>query len=169
MHTTASGAFFTSEQYSTYSYVSEQLNDQLWKVSYDGNPPFYFGVSPSFIKSCMNEKFSEAVVIAMGCNSLQFDDRAQAFVEKGARAYVGWTGSVLASYTDLATKHLLHHLLLDKQTIKGAVTQTMEEVGFDPQYQSQLIYYPFEAGSYTIQNIVGNLVTGAIEIQQRVL
>jgi len=153
VHTTELGAFFTSELYSTSSYVWEQLNDQIWKVSYHGDPPLYFGISPSFVKSCMNGRFKETVVIAMGCYSLKFNDMAKAFIEKGARVYVGWTGSVLGSHTDIATVYLLQHLLLGKYTVRNAIVQTIEEVGPDPAYEheSVLLALPEEAWDYTIK------------------
>jgi len=154
VHTTGRGAFFTSEVYSTSLHVWEQLNDQIWRVSYDGNEPFYFGISPSFVKSCMNGGFNETIIVAMGCTTLQFNDMAQAFIEKGAKVYIGWTGSVSASHTDTATVRLLHYLLIDKFTIKNAIRKTMEEVGPDPisKAGSHLAALPEESWDYAIQN-----------------
>ena len=127
--------------YSTTSYVWEQLNDHVWMVSnHEGNPPLYFGISPSFVKSCMNGKFSETVVIAMGCDTLKFSDMAEAFIEKGAKAYIGWTGPVSASHTDQAIARFLRHLIIEKLTIKKAVTETRNEVDPDPESGSILRY-----------------------------
>jgi hypothetical protein len=147
VHTTEKGAFFTSQPYSTTSYIQEQWNDQIWKVSYYGDPPFYFGISPSFVKSCINGKFEETILIAMGCYSLKFNDMAEAFIEKGAKVYIGWTGSVLGSHTDLATTRLLKHLLLERETIRKSLVNTINEVGPDPayKYQSVLIAFPEKA------------------------
>lgn len=151
VHTTQRGALFTSEPYSTSSYVWEQLNDQVWRVSYhEGNPPLYFGIPPSFVKSCMNGKFSETVVIAMGCDTLKFSDMAEAFIEKGAKVYIGWNGPVSASHTDQATAQFLKHLIIKKQTVKKAVTETMAELGPDPVSKSVLLYYRTEAGNFVI-------------------
>jgi hypothetical protein len=153
VHTTGRGSFFTSESYSASSHVWEQLNDQVWEVSYDGNPPFYFGVPPSFVKSCMNGRFDETVIVAMGCTTLQLNDMANAFIEKGAKAYVGWTGTVSANHTDTATTHLLQHLLLEKHPINQAITQTVDEVGPEPlsKVGSTLSFLPEESWNYTIQ------------------
>jgi len=152
VHTTERGAFFTSEPYSTSAYFWEQMNDMVWKVSYDGKPPFYFGISPAFVKSSMNGRFSGTFVIAMGCYSLKFNDMAEAFIERGAKVYIGWTDSVLASHTDTATTHLLQHLLVNKQTIRDAIRQTMKEVGPDPQYNydTLLLALPEEAWKDTV-------------------
>jgi hypothetical protein len=154
VHTTGRGAFFTSEGYSKSLYVWEQLNDQIWRVSYDGNEPFYFGISPSFVKSCMNGRFDQTIIVAMGCTTLQFNDMAQAFIGKGARVYIGWTGLVSASHTDTATTRLLHYLLIDKLTIKNAIRKTMEEVGTDPisKVGSHLAAFPEQSCNYAIQN-----------------
>lgn len=153
VHTTVRGAFFTSEAYSTSSYVWEQLNDYVWKVSYNGDEPFYFGISPSFVKSYMNEKFADTVVIAMGCYSLKFNNMAKAFIEKDAKVYIGWSGSVLASHTDLATTHLLQHLIAEKQTIRNSIDKTMKEVGPDPAYEHKSVLFalPKKSWDYTIQ------------------
>ena len=156
VHTTGGGLFFTSESYSQSSYVWEQLNDQIHKVSFDGNPPFYFGIPPSFIKSCMNGRFSKSVVVAMGCDSLASNDMAVAFIQKGAEAYIGWNEHVSADHTDQATIHVLQHLITQKQTIEKTVESTMAEVGPDSDENgrpSTLFYYPLEAGVQTIRSI----------------
>jgi len=146
VHSCKDGAFFTSNPYSTSSYVEMQLCDQLWLVSYDGNPPYYFGISSSFVKSCMIGRFDGATIIAMGCYGLMFNDMAEAFIEKGAKFYIGWRDSVLASYTDAATTYLLEHLLAENQTIRKAINQTMEEIGSAP----ALLAFPEELGSAQI-------------------
>ena len=95
----------------------------------------------------------------MGCNGLTYTDMAKAFIEKGAKVYISWNESVLASHTDQATTHIFQHLILEKQSIKQALDNTMKVVGPDPAHKSLLIYYPIEAGNYTIQTIIGNIIT----------
>lgn len=149
-------AFFASETYSDSKYVYEQLADQLVRVTYDAqNPdePSYFGIWPEFVRSSMNERFQNTTIFAMGCDGLFYTDMAQAFIEKGARAFIGWFGPVLASHTDATTARLLQHFLIEKSKLKQSVQETFEEVGFDPVYKSLLIYYPTEAGEQTIGNI----------------
>jgi hypothetical protein len=143
--------FFTSEQYSTTKYVPEQLDARLAQANFpDAQPPGYFGVTPLFIKDSLAGRFNNTVIITMGCEGLKYSTMAQAFIERGAGAYIGWNGSVMASHTDGATTVLLHNLVIEKQSIQDAVTNTMKEVGPDPAYQSVLLFYPGEAGSYTI-------------------
>jgi hypothetical protein len=136
-------SFFTSEDYSQTRYVQEQLTDQLLIGSYSmPQPPYYFGITPKFVTTSMKGAFQNTAVVMMGCEGLNNTRMAEAFIEKGAKVYVGWTSSVSASYTDQATAHLLQHLIAEKQTIKQAVDNTIEEVGPDQTYNSQLIYYP---------------------------
>ena len=157
VHSTAKyGQLFTSEPYSNAKYVHEQLADRVIRCSFYGEPPFYFAISPLFVKFSMNGNFQNTVIIMMGCDGLKNTDMAQAFIEKGAKVYISWSESVLAGHTDQATAHLLKHLLAEKQTIEQAVTETMKEVGPDPEYNSLLIYYPLEVGDQTIEDITGN-------------
>jgi len=146
---------FTSEPYDKTKYYAEQGSGQLAQVYYTPyhvGDPSYFGITPYFVKRSMQGSFSDAVVILMGCEGLSNSETAQAFIEKGAKVYVSWNASVSASHTDIATTHLLQHLVLEKQSVKNSVDQTMKEVGLDPDYNSQLVFYPAEAGGFTIQN-----------------
>jgi hypothetical protein len=145
---------FTAEQYSQSRYVYEQLTDQLVIASYTmPQPPYYFAIVPKFVTSSMKGTFKNTVIIMMGCEGLNNTKMAEAFIQKGAKAYIGWKGSVLASHTDTATISLLQHLITEKQTIKKAIENTIKEVGPDPTYNSQLTYYPLNAGECTIQDL----------------
>jgi len=115
----------------------------------------------------MKGRFQNTIIIMMGCNGLETTTMAQAFVDKGAKVYISWDKMVSASHTDLATTHLLQHLLIQKQTIKQAVEKTMKEVGPDMVYESKMLYYPLEAGDRTIQNITYNLTMKTIEISRK--
>jgi hypothetical protein len=144
---------FTAEQYSQSRYVYEQLTDQLLAASYSMPlPPYYFAIVPKFVTQSMKGTFKNTIVIMMGCEGLNNTKMAEAFIDKGAKAYIGWKGSVSASHTDTATISLLQHLITEKQTIKQAIDNTMKEVGTDPTYNSQLAYYPLEAGEKTIED-----------------
>ena len=154
---------FTCEQYDKTKYVYEQLTDRLVGAAYSEEDRekgiIYFGISPLFVAQSMNGRFENAVIVMMGCEGLTYPAMAEAFVQKGAKVYMSWSGSVLASHTDSATAHLLQHFLIEKLTLKRSVQETFKEVGADPVYKSLLIYYPLEAGEYTIQNTLGNIIT----------
>ena len=149
--------FFTSEPYSKSKYTYEQLTDRVYPVVYSSEDAeegiMYFGITQLFVKTDMTGTFSNTTIIMMGCQGLNNTRMAKAFIEKGAKVYMGWTNSVSASHTDQAITNFLQHLILEKQTIKQAVDKTMKEVGPDPAYNSLLIYYPVEAGEQTIENI----------------
>lgn len=134
---------FTSETYSSNKHVTEQLAGQVGRVKYNLEDEIaYFGIPHNFVQQCMNSSFRNTVIIAMGCDGLNGTQMASAFIEKGANTYVGWDGSVTSEHTDEATTHLLQHLVSDDETIRQAVESTMSDVGPDPQYHSQLNYYP---------------------------
>ena len=143
--------FFTSEPYSQTKYVTEQLANQLVIASYAmPQPQYYFAIVPTFVTSSMKGTFQNTAIIMMGCEGLNNTKMAEAFIQKGAKAYIGWKGSVSASHTDTATITLLQHLITEKQTIRQAVENTMKEVGPDPTYNSTLTYYPLNIGKQTI-------------------
>jgi len=139
--------FFTSELYNNAAHVSEQMDMRVVWVKFPNNETTYFGITPKFVKDSMEGRFNDTVIIAMGCEGLKQTTMAQAFVEKGAKAYISWNGTVSASYTDEATVSLLRHLITDKQTVDEAVKQTMNEVGPDPTDKSILTFYPTSAGT----------------------
>jgi hypothetical protein len=146
---------FTSERHSSTRYVYEQLTDQLLGVIYSAEEKergiIYFGVTSLFVANSMNGRFQGTIIIMMGCEGLKNTLMAKAFVEKGAKVYIGWNQEVLASHTDSAVSHLLRKFLLEKLTLKESGQETLREVGLDPAYKSLLIYYPIEAGSYAIK------------------
>lgn len=150
-------SFFTSEPYSQSRYNYEQITDRVTKVSYSWAEAergiYYFGIAPRFIKADMKGTFSEAIIIMMGCGGLKNTGMAEAFIEKGAKAYISWNDLVSASHTDQATERLLQHLITEKQTIKQAIYNAMTEVGLDPTHKSMLGYYPKRVGNQTIENI----------------
>jgi len=63
---------------------------------------------------------------------------AQAFLDKGGSAFVGWSQAVSASHTDAATLRLLDMLLTGGLPVADAVAQTAAEVGPDPAYGAEL-------------------------------
>ena len=147
---------FTSELLDFTKYVNEQLADQVMGVSflpYRPGDKVYFGITPKFIRECAKGKFSNSIIIAMGCDGLRYTDMAEAFIQKGAKVYISWNASVSASHTDTATTILLQHLITEKQTIRQAVENTMKQVGPDPTYNSTLQYYPQWSAQQTIENI----------------
>jgi len=144
--------FFTSEEFSANRYVSEQDNGLLTMGYYSWKPEkFYFAITPKFIEN-LEDRFPKSVVIAMGCNSLNVTctEMAEAFIKKGATAYIGWTGLVSPSHTDNETIRLLGGLLVENKTLSDAIDSTKS----DPLYMSKMEYHPPEAGNLTISDLI---------------
>jgi len=170
---------FTSERYSDEAarkYRGDVLNDRLVEAFFSEEERAkgisYFGIVPKFVNESMKGEFKDTIIIMMGCEGLgyintntgervTYTDMAKAFIKKKAKVYIGWDGPISINHTDQATLQLLQSLILHKQTIKGALTETMGIVGKDPTYNSTLEYYPKtdEAGNYTIPNLKSSSLT----------
>jgi len=152
IHEYLSLAMFTSEPYSKQRYVYEQLRNRVASghiEPYRKGDPRYLVITDKFVRFSMKGAFKDAMVIMMGCTGIK-KCAATAFLQKGARAYVGWDGPVSVGQTDRATIRFLKHLLVERQTIARAVGQAMAEVGREPDYKSTLLFWPIEAGDQTL-------------------
>jgi hypothetical protein len=130
-------SLFTGEPYSEGKYPEEELN-RLGKASYyEGASPL-FGIGPEFVTHSMEGRFDGALIVMMGCDGLKSQRTAQAFLDKGASAFVSWSQPVSASHTDTATKQLLERLLIQGLPTAEAVRETALEVGPDPVYEAEL-------------------------------
>jgi hypothetical protein len=141
----ASVGLFTNEQYSETEHVNEQYAHRLTRDFYGDDrqiPWAYFGVTASFIRSSTDGSFPGATVLLMGCDGLESDDLAQAFIDRGAKQFVSWDTSVTAEHTDAATEDLLQHVLDEHMPMRDAVAKTMDEVGPDPAFGARLSVYP---------------------------
>lgn len=146
-------AMFSGEPYSKERYVYEQLRNRIacgFIEPYQKGDPRYLAITDEFVRHSMNGMFDNTVIVMMGCFGIKRSS-ATAFLEKGAKVYIGWDGAVSASHTDQATIQLLKHLLIDKETVGKAVAQTMNKVGWEPQYKSSLLFWPIRAQNYTVQ------------------
>jgi hypothetical protein len=135
----------TGELYEKSNHVYEQLTSELTQIFVDGES--YFGITASFIKNSMSGRFRNSTILMMGCDGLSDTSMAEAFIEKGAKVYIGWKESLMSNYTDTATELLLKHIITENQTIEQAVNETMKEMGPYP----VLAYYPPEAGTMVIR------------------
>jgi hypothetical protein len=135
---------FTSEPFDKGKYIDERREAQLFPVNYYADPTHeeYFAVAPEFIRNSMRGRFDHTTIVLMGCSGLAFDRTAAALAERGAAEVVGWSGLVTAAHTDAATERLLQHLVGEGLTVEEAVAKTTAELGPDPNYGSELVYYP---------------------------
>ena len=130
-------SLFTGEPYNEDKYPDEQLNRLGQARYYEGAPPL-FGIGPDFVEYSMEGSFDNALIIMMGCDGLRSQRTAQAFLDRGAQAFVSWSKPVSAPQTDSATERLLELLLIERLPAAEAVSQTAAEVGPDPVYKGEL-------------------------------
>jgi hypothetical protein len=145
---------FSSERVNSSKYTDEQISGQLMGVAFSIEEKeagiLYFGISPTFVEYSMEGDFKDTVVLMMGCEGLDNPSMAHAFVMKGAKVYVSWNQPVVSSHTDYATADLLQHFVAERMTLEESIRATFQTVGYDPVYNSLIIYYPAEAGDYTL-------------------
>ena len=130
-------SLFTGEPYSADKYPEEQVNRLGKATYYEGADPL-FGIGPAFVKESMQGRFDNTTIVMMGCDGLRSQRTAQAFLDKGADAFVSWSQPVSASHTDATTERLLENLLLVGLNTTDAVSRTAAEMGPDPVYDGEL-------------------------------
>jgi len=143
---------FTSERFDTGKYDSELVNGLVTVGYYSRSPSArYFTIPPKFIES-FTDRFPKSIVIAMGCNTLNATctETAEAFIGKGAIAYVGWTGLVATPHTDAETIRLLHAFLNESKTLDQAVRATKPDLDYP---NSKMTYYPNVAANLTLSSL----------------
>jgi hypothetical protein len=131
---------FTTEPFDGRKYLREEKRLTIARYHEGGEP--YFGIPADFIDESMLGEFDDTTIIMMGCEGLLSERTAEAFIEKGASAYVSWDDAVSASHTDAASERLLEHIYTDGLSAEQAVARTMVELGPDPTYGSELLVYP---------------------------
>lgn len=129
---------FTSEPYRPRGWYEDQKAQRLAKMRYHEGGEAYFGIRAEFIRTAMPGEFEDATIILMGCDGLESQTTAQAFLDKGASAFVSWTGAVSGSHSDAATERMLELLLVEGLDTVDAVERTVAEVGPDPVFGAQL-------------------------------
>ena len=136
---------FTAEPYSPTAHAWEREQGYIGSVAYfgddEGGEP-YFGIGPAFVLERMNGRFDGSTIVMMGCSGLFSEAMAEAFIRKGAGAFVSWNDLVSAEHTDAATLSLVEHMVVDELSVADATEATMAELGPDPYYESSLLSYP---------------------------
>ena len=101
----------------------------------------YFVATFVYLRDFMQGQFEGTTVIVMSCNSLEDEAMAKVFTDKGASAYIGWTGSVTPEHMDKASLLVLRKMIEQKMSAEEAVNQVSSEVGPDPFYRGELDIY----------------------------
>lgn len=146
---------FTNEPYVNNKYWVERASKQILQGIIDLNNPVnpVFSVGPLFIDRSIKGNFNNSTIILSSCFGLHNDWLADAFVKRGAKAFISWDEKVLLEHTDVASLALLRALVSEKLTINDAVAEVMNEVGPDEAYGSKLEYYPTDAGDLQLNPI----------------
>lgn len=152
--------FFTSEEFSENRYGAEQADGLLAKGYYSREPSkFYFTITSRFIER-LEGSFPKSIVVAMGCNSLNrtATEMAEAFISKGATAYVGWTGLVGSTHTDDETIKLLQAFVKEGKTLREALNLLQR----DPTSGSYMKCYPPTTEDLKLSDLTAEKTTFAM-------
>jgi hypothetical protein len=157
---------FTSELYNPnqYSEYSGLLSRAVYTVPLgQSTNKSYFAITPDFIEHFGN--FPKSIIIAMGCSSLNVTAMAQAFIDRGATAYVGWTNAVLPNDTDYETTKLLEMFLGKNETLANSLEFTSVHKYYDPEKHvtvfSRMDFYPVSPsiGDLQISDLIAQTKT----------
>jgi len=152
---------FTSEEYDPNKYGDMRRKGLLTKGEYlfeQESGRFYFAITPKFVES-LDGYLPKSVIIAMGCWSLkpECEEMANAFINRGAKAYVGWTEIVLHEDTDHETVRLLEMLLKKNRTLVDAtygIYRAYKASGTGKTIITQMKFYPQSAGDLKISELI---------------
>jgi hypothetical protein len=131
-------ALFTNEPYDQDQHYEEQAAGRIGKAFYHEGGEEYFAIGAGFVAASMAGQFNDTMIVMMGCDGLGTNRTAEAFIHKGAKAFISWSRPVSASHTDAATERLLQKLLIEGLSTRDAVGQTAAEIGADPVYGAEL-------------------------------
>jgi len=147
---------FTSEKYDSGKYQWEQDHGLVVKGKYLYRPEeYYFAITSLFLEN-LEGNFPKSIIVAMGCWSLKSGctQMAKAFLDRGAKAYVGWTDIIYPQDTDQETATLLEMFLAKNETLADAVERT--KLHAYPAYGkiSKMEFLPLSARNLKISDLI---------------
>lgn len=133
-------AISSCERFSSKNYDAYIENDQVTVCNITGE--YLFGITPKFIRECMNGRFEDTVIILMSCDGLNLDYEvtAETFVDKGVKVFISWDNRIYPADNDEAIALLLKYLIEDNSTISEAVSAI--PVYYTSYGPVRLRYYP---------------------------
>ncbi len=147
---------FTDEDYSPMKYVGLVEEGYLARgVPYLDRSRSVFVFTPKYIARFVSG-VKGSVILAFGCKTLYNPSMAEAFIARGARVYVGWTGLVSVKENYVGLELFLKKFLAENATVNEAVSYVNEyllEKGYGG--SSLLYYYPPSAGGLRFRDILG--------------
>lgn len=163
--------FFTSEEYRQNVYSNELNSGLLTRGNYSWLPnKYYFAITPKFVMEAVEGSFPGSIIIAMGCSSLKLEceEMADAFIQKGAKVYIGWTDAVSIIHSDNSTIRFLQQFLEYNKTISKAIDECNKFR--DPQgYVTMLSYRVKEdkIANYRFSDFTAKMVLGVLFTSSR--
>ena len=150
-------AISTSDREDLTSYDQYMQNGQLTLCQIRNDSHLYFAINPKFIREVMTGKFEDTLIILMSCNGLNanYNETARALQDKGAKVLISWDNWIGFADNDDATAQLLNYLIVENDTVSGALDKVNKIKYSSPEFgQSKLWYYPdtSEAGNYRIRD-----------------
>lgn len=135
---------FTGEGYSESGHVMDQLNGLVHIARCSSTSELVFAVGPEFIREYWGD-MDGAVVLLMGCESMDDTGLTDEMVRLGASAVMGWRGPVSIDESDEATLMLLEALVLGS-SVGEAVEMVNAELGLG----GRLVFHPPEAQGFRL-------------------
>lgn len=143
---------FTAENYTTSRYITDQLSDKVSYAVMEEGTPEVFAVNSAFIKSAKGN-FDHTVILSMGCESFRHSDLEQAFINKGASVYIGWSDVVTLEHVDKVTLQLMQDYCTGGMTIQQGINAVTTALGVDPYFGSYLKFSPADDGGRTLKDL----------------
>lgn len=125
---------FTGEEFDASKHMGMQLVNEVHVARSPNDPRLFFAVGPRFVESRMGGH-SSGLVVLMGCDGLDDEELAAAFIDAGADAVVGWDGAVSLSCSDEAVLALIRGML-NGESLGEAVSSCSQVQGVS------LLFYP---------------------------
>jgi hypothetical protein len=147
---------FTGEEYAITENTFDQLFNEISPAEVFSGYPKVFAVNSKFVSNSMKGNFNDTAIIMMGCATAHNADMAQSFVAKGASVYIGWSASVCLNYVDQATENIIDELIVKRTAVGLALSNTVDKVGLDPEYNAYPRYYPSGVGAQTIYRLIND-------------
>lgn len=119
-------------------------NQQLVTGFIDGEP--YVGITPSFIRECNSGAFPDSLICIDACHSLENATMTQAFLDKGAYAYCGYTTTMEFGYD--APVDFFENLISEEMNVEDAIDNLSNANNFD--------YYPKNPENHGDLYLVGD-------------
>ena len=147
-------SLFTGEIFRQTLYLKEQQEQLVGagRTPYDPDTA-YFGIGPRFIKQSMRGEFKDSVIVMMGCDGLKTPFTAQALIDRGASAVVGWDKKVAADHTDAATLQLLEEYVVKGLPLDEAVKNVSSLIGPDPYFGAEMLLLRDRASTVALQGL----------------